>query len=208
MTGWYRFCQILSQVYFPSFFNLRVLGVHNVPRTGPVLLASNHQSYLDPVLATLALPRDAVYMAKQELFGNPVFRRLIESLGAFPIKQDSADTRAMREGLNRLKQGKALLVFPEGERTIDGSIIHFKAGFSVLARRAACPVVPMAIVGAEKAWHRRRRLFRFKPIRVVYGRAISAEEIRAMDRNEVAAIIRKRITKLKESIEAHPGWRG
>ena len=80
MRAWYRFCRIVCQGVFTGFFRGRVFGCRNVPRTGGVLLVCNHQSYLDPVLATAALPRECHYMARDTLFRNAFFRRLIESL--------------------------------------------------------------------------------------------------------------------------------
>src|SRR5262245_28199568 len=105
MRPWYRFCRWLCHGVFLVFFRGRVYGRDNVPLEGGVLLACNHQSYLDPVLATLALPRECHYMARDTLFRNPQFRRMIESLNAFPVKRGTADIGAIKETLRRLKNG-------------------------------------------------------------------------------------------------------
>ena len=122
MRKGYAVCRMVAQMLFTFLVRGRVFGTHHVPRQGGVLLVSNHQSFLDPVLATLAIPRECNYMARDTLFRQPQFRRLIEYLNAFPVKRNTADLGAIKETLRRLKAGRVVLTFPEGTRTVDGSI--------------------------------------------------------------------------------------
>jgi len=118
----YRICRFICQWFCTLCFKARVHGVHRVPTAGGTLLVCNHQSFLDPVLATMALHREGNYMARDTLFHHSFFRRLIEYLNAFPIRRQSADLRAIKESLRRLKRGCVLVLFPEGTRTPDGRI--------------------------------------------------------------------------------------
>jgi len=139
-------------------FRLRVEGSRHIPRRGGLLVLANHQSYLDPIICGLAARRRLTYMARKSLFRNPAFRFLIESLGAIPIDQEASAVEGMRLALAQVQAGEALLVFPEGERTPDGSILPFKPGVVLLIRRARVPVLPIGIAGAFEAYPRHHLL--------------------------------------------------
>ena len=155
-----------------SLCQIRCYGVENVPPTGGVVLASNHQSYWDPVLVAVALRREVHHMARTSLFRNPAFRALIVAFNAFPIERDSGDVKGVKEALVRLKAGHALLVFPEGTRTWDGLVAPMKPGIRLLAERAAVPIVPVLIEGAFEVWPRRRKLPGLGRVNVVFGRVV------------------------------------
>jgi 1-acyl-sn-glycerol-3-phosphate acyltransferase len=144
----WRLSQGLARVGANIFGKLRVFGLENLPKSGGVLLASNHQSVLDPVLVAMVLPREMHFMARRSLFRNPIFRAIIVSYNAFAIERDTADVKGVKEAIARLEAGSILLVFPEGTRTGDGSIGRMKPGIGMLAERAAVPIVPVLIDGA------------------------------------------------------------
>ncbi len=196
MRPWYRLCRYFCQLFFLSFCRGRSFGVRNVPLQGGVLLVCNHQSFLDPVLATLALPRECHYMARDSLFHKPRFKRLIESLNAFPVKRGTADISAIKETLKRLKAGGLVTVFPEGTRTSDGSIQEMQPGVVLVARKAGVPIVPTMIDGAFQAWPRTAKLPRPGRIIVAYGEPISAQQLATLDESECIAMVRGRIIEL------------
>jgi 1-acyl-sn-glycerol-3-phosphate acyltransferase len=166
----YKLTRLIARLATTLLFDLKVYGTENVPRTGGLLLVSNHQSNLDPVLLGVQLPRALSYMAKSELFNvNPLFAWLIRSLGAFPVRQGSADVGAVKEAIARLQEGDVLNVYPEGSRTEDGEIAPMEKGIGLVIRRAKVPVVPVAIDGSYDAWRKGRQLFRRWPIRLQYG---------------------------------------
>ncbi len=204
MRAWYRFCRVSSQLLFTAMFRGRVFGTRRVPRTGGVLLVSNHQSYLDPVLATLALPRECHYMARDTLFQNPFFRRLIQSLNAFPIKRGTADVGAIKETLRRLKSGHLVVTFPEATRTRDGSVGPMQPGVILLARKARVPIVPVAILGAFESWPRQANFPRPHGVVVAYGEALSLAEMAGMPDDECIQEVRGRIVALMQRYERHP----
>ncbi|MDP6381455.1 MAG: lysophospholipid acyltransferase family protein, partial [Phycisphaerae bacterium] len=159
--AWYRCIQVAAQVLFIGAFGYRAYHRHRLPNMGGVLVVSNHQSYLDPILSALGATRPFNPMARASLFRNWAFSWLIRSLFAFPIKRTTGDLGAIREALRRLRQGKIVLVFPEGTRTSDGSIGQIQEGVVAIASRAGVPIVPMVVDGAFEAWPRDRSLPRF-----------------------------------------------
>jgi 1-acyl-sn-glycerol-3-phosphate acyltransferase len=174
---WWRLSQGLARAGANVLWKFRVFGLENIPRTGGVLLASNHQSFLDPVLVAMVLSREMHFMARRTLFRNPVLRVIIVGYNAFAIDRDSADVKGVKEAIARLEAGNILLVFPEGTRTGDGSIGRMKPGIGVLAERAAVPIVPVLIEGAHEVWPRTRLFPRFGRISVVFGKPLNPETI-------------------------------
>ena len=200
----YRVCRFMAQLLYVTLCRGRVFGIRNVPRAGGVLLVSNHQSFLDPVLATLALPRECSYMARDSLFRHPLFRRLIAGLNAFPVKRDTADMGAIKETMRRLKAGKLVLTFPEGTRTLDGGIGPMRAGVVLLARKTRVPIVPMVIMGAYEAWPRTAPLPRPHPVLVAYDQPLYPHEHPEWDDDACVDIVRKRIIALQQRYGSHP----
>ena len=188
------------RVLFSSCFGLRVFGRENVPSEGPLLLISNHQSFLDPLLCGVGLKRELDYMARASLFDNKLLGMQIRALNSFPIQRDHADIGAIKEIIKRLQQGKAVTMFPEGTRTNDGQIKAFKSGFELIARRARATTVPVLIEGAFDVWSRHRRFPRMGKIYVTYGKAISPEEARQMPKHEYVANVNQQIREMQRDL--------
>jgi len=142
---------------------------------GGMLLVSNHQSFLDPVLVGMAMPQPLDFLARQSLFRFPGFRALIRGLGAHPLQRGRMDPAAMRTMLRLLRGGRWLLVFPEGTRTRDGTLGEFRPGSAELATRAEVPILPVCIQGAHRAWPRHQPLPRPARVAVAYGNPIPPE---------------------------------
>ena len=141
--------------FFGSMFRLlfrwRISGVENVP-TGGAIIAPNHQSFFDIPLVALVLAlhgRRTHFMAKSELFRNPVFAWIIRGLLAFPVRRGAPDRMAIRYAIERLKQGELVVIFPEGTRSKTGQLKEAEAGLSLIAARAGVPVVPVGIGGTR-----------------------------------------------------------
>lgn len=200
----YGFCRRMAQILYVFLFRGRVFGTRHVPRQGGVLLVSNHQSFLDPILATLALPRECSYMARDTLFRRPAFGRLIRFLNAFPVKRGTADLGAIRETLRRLKRGELVLTFPEATRTPDGSIGPMRAGVILLARKTRVPVVPALILGAFESWPRTAKLPVPRPIRVVYGPPLYPHQHPEWNDEQCVERVRGQILALQKRLQAHP----
>ena len=197
---WYALCQQVARVLLVLVFGLRVFHRRRFPAAGGVLVVANHQSYLDPILAAVGMPRPFHPMARQSLFRPAPFTWIIRSLYAFPVRRSSADLGAIREALRRLKQGAVVLMFPEGTRTRDGSIGLLQAGPVAVAARAGVPVMPVVIDGAFEAWPRARFLPRPHPIRVACGRPIPAAEVAASKPETLMASIRQQMLGLQAEL--------
>lgn len=189
----YAFLRLLSRAIFRVYFRGRASGVGGVPRTGGVLLAANHQSFLDPVLVGLPLPRECHYMARDSLFRNRWFRRLIVHLNAFPVRRGAADLGAVKEILRRLKNGAAVVVFPEATRTRDGSIGEINANSLSIARKAGVAIVPVIIDGAFECYPRTAKFPRPGRIRVTFAPPLSAEEVRDWPIERIHAEVTQRL---------------
>jgi 1-acyl-sn-glycerol-3-phosphate acyltransferase len=147
------------RVAFVTAWRLRILGEEHVPRTGPLIVAANHVSNLDPPVLGAAIPRPIYYMAKAELFRIPVLGPLIGQLRAFPVDRAKGDVSAIRRAVEVLKMGAAVGIFPEGGRNREGhNRIH--SGVALLASLTGAPVLPVYIDGTKG---------RFSRITVVFG---------------------------------------
>lgn len=149
-SGLYTFCRFLAVPLFGGVYGCRCLGGDNLPPSGPVIVACNHKSLADPVVAGMVCRRPLRYMAKKELFVNPYLRRLITSLGAFPLDRGAGDREALVRALDILKEGGLLLMFPEGTRQPDDAIHEFFPGAGMIAVRSGAPVVPLAMDGTQR----------------------------------------------------------
>jgi len=165
----YEALQILAGIGSRVFFDLKVKGLEHLPKSGGVLVVSNHQSYLDPVVLAVKTHRPFAYLADADLFKFKPFAWLIRSLNAFPVKQGKGDVGAMKEVIRLLNDGWVLNVFPEGTRTASGELEEVQPGVALMIRRTSVPVVPAVIYGAYAAWPRHRLLPRTGKVRVLYG---------------------------------------
>jgi 1-acyl-sn-glycerol-3-phosphate acyltransferase len=195
MRSWWFMVKVFTRILAAPTWQLRPRDAANVPVSGGVLLAATHQSFLDPLLVACCLDREIHFMARRTLFEIPGFGRLIVATNAFPIDRDTGDVKGVKTAIERLKAGNALLVFPEGTRTRDGTIAPMKAGVRILAERAAVPVVPVLIWGAHEVWPKGRALPGFRGrIDIVFGRPFDPAGIRDLGgriRGEVMALRQK-----------------
>jgi 1-acyl-sn-glycerol-3-phosphate acyltransferase len=153
---WYEAAFLAGMTAMNLAFSLRTEGRQNMPRTGPVLVVANHQSFLDPLLVGLAVHRHLCYLARKTLFVKPAFTRLIRSFNAIPIDQEGVGKEGIRTILQQLRLQQAVLIFPEGERTESGAMNELRPGVHLLIRRAEAPLLPVGIAGAFAAWPRSR----------------------------------------------------
>jgi len=189
----YAFLRLLCKLAFYTYFRGKVFGVHHVPREGGAVLAANHQSHLDPIVAGVAISRECGFMARDSLFHNRYFGRLIRYLNAFPVKRGASDVGALKELLRRLKQGELVVIFPAGTRSLDGSIPPVNAKTLAAAKHAGVPIIPTMIDGAFDAMPRANRIPRPARIHVIYAQPIAAAEVGAMSAEEIAEAVTQRL---------------
>jgi 1-acyl-sn-glycerol-3-phosphate acyltransferase len=197
---WYRVLQLIAQMLYVGLMQGRAYHRDRVPCQGGLLVVANHQSYLDPILVALPIPRPFSPMARESLFRQRLFSWLIRSLNAFPVKRGSADLGAIKEAIRRLSRGEIVLVFPEGTRTRDGSIGRLQSGLVLIAQRAKVPILPAVIDGAYECWPRQRVLPTWHALKVGYGEAIPAEVVGRSEPGELVAELHRRMVELQAEL--------
>ena len=194
MNRFYRVAHSILRPLLYLLFPLSVQGVENIPDGGAVL-CSNHASAWDPVLVALKIPRTVPlrFMAKAELFKNPLLNWLLRKLGAFPIHRGANDLGAMKTAMKCLQDGQKLMVFPEGTRVEEEGEASAKGGAAMLAIRTGVPMVPIYCGGKKKLFHRGTIVFGAPYSPVIAGRRPTPEENR-----DIAEELMTRIYSLKE----------
>lgn len=178
MRASYRIAWSIARVFFRAGMRWRVEGVSNVPTTGPVILASNHASFLDPPLVGAALPRDINYLARESLFRFVGVGALLRSWNAVPVDREGGGAKGLRIILDRLLANRAIILFPEGTRTSDGNLQRARSGVGLIVIKSAAPVVPVRVFGTFEAYGRGMRFPRFRPVAVRFGRPLTFTELR------------------------------
>ncbi|PLR66995.1 MULTISPECIES: lysophospholipid acyltransferase family protein [Bacillaceae] len=189
----YQFAKgVVAAVFFP-LYRIEVKGKEHFPKDGAVLLCSNHIDNLDPPTVGISAPRQVHFMAKEELFRVPVLGGIVRKVGSFPVKRGMSDREALRKGLNVLKDGGVLGLFPEGTRSKDGKLGKGLAGAGFFALRSDALVVPCAVIGTYKP---------FNKVRVYFGEPINLDSLR--ERKATAEEATEFImSKIAELLEKH-----
>ena len=171
-VGWtYTFVRILVSLPTLVLWRVRAIGVENVPRSGPLILAPNHFSQMDHFFIGLYLRRKVRFMAKSQIFGPPVLTYVFKHGGVFPVRRGHHDEEAFKTAYTLLAQAEMLLVYAEGGRSRSGELGEPKAGIGRLALESGATVVPVAIQGSDSV--RRWKRFTFPKVTVQYGEPVS-----------------------------------
>lgn len=150
-------------------WNIKLHGAENVPKAGGVIIAANHQTYLDPFWIALKVPRPQRYLAWSEAFSWPFVGPAISALGAWPLSLETVDPTPLRRAFKWLRKDGALVIFPEGGRCeSDGQLMRFKSGAVRLALDARVPILPVTINGAHRVWPRDYKYPRLHKIELTY----------------------------------------
>ncbi|SPF45097.1 1-acyl-sn-glycerol-3-phosphate acyltransferase [Candidatus Desulfosporosinus infrequens] len=169
----YSFVKRIFRFQF-KLMGWKMQGVENMPAEGPVILAMNHVSLWDPIVAASSLPRQVSFMAKEELFLIPILGRIFLKLGAFPVKRGQGDMNAIRQSLGILKEGRVLGLFPERARLATGTVQKGLPGMVLLMEKSKASVVPIKVYGTRhlltKGWGN---------LAVVVGKPLTAEMLKA-----------------------------
>lgn len=189
---WYRATQWGVGGVARIYFRIRRRGMRNMPRSGPVVLLANHQSHLDPLLIGCFMPRPLGYLARDTLFAGPL-GPLIRSYDAIPIDREGGGLAGIRNTLKRIKQGDAVLMFPEGTRSPDGSLQPLKPGFIALVRRGKASIVPLGIAGTFEALPRGRAMPRPKRIALVCGAPTPPDELAKLDDQALLDLVARQL---------------
>jgi 1-acyl-sn-glycerol-3-phosphate acyltransferase len=172
--GWSFF-----RAVYATYFRWRVLNSERVPLKGPVILASNHASYLDPPLVGSGVKRAINYLARDTLFRFPGMGWLLRKWNSVPVDRDGGGAAGLKAILDRLLAGGAIILFPEGTRTRDGQLQPARSGIGLTVIKSTAAVVPVRVFGTFEAYGRHIKIPRPHPIMVKYGRPMFFEKLRA-----------------------------
>ena len=183
----YRLCSLSAWLYCKIWHRLEVRGLEHIPRTGGVVLVTNHQSHVDILIHGGTVPRHVSFVARDTLADQAWLGFVMRQCGAVLIQRGASDRKALRAMADHLEAGDVVAVFPEGTRTEDGNLREWKGGALLTARLAKVPIVPCGISGAFHAFPRGVAVPRPKKIRVSYGAPIDSALPDAQERM-VAAV--------------------
>jgi 1-acyl-sn-glycerol-3-phosphate acyltransferase len=175
----YRIGWSCFRVMYATYFRWRVFNAERVPLQGGVIIASNHQSFLDPPLVGCGLKRDINYLARESLFRYPGIGALLRSWNAVPVDRDGGGAKGLKIILDRLLNGAGIILFPEGTRTKDGNLQPARSGIGLTVIKSAAPVVPVRVFGTFEAFGRHHKFPRPHRVIVKYGQPMNFEALRA-----------------------------
>jgi 1-acyl-sn-glycerol-3-phosphate acyltransferase len=173
--GW-----VFFRALYKFYFGWRVYNAERVPLDGPVILASNHASFLDPPLVGAGLKRGINYLARENLFRFPILGRILHEWQVVPVDREGGGAKGLRAILDRLFAGGAIILFPEGTRTRNGKLQAARSGIGLAVIKSTVPVVPVRVFGTFEAYNRHMRFPRpFRTVMVKYGQPLLFAKLRA-----------------------------
>jgi 1-acyl-sn-glycerol-3-phosphate acyltransferase len=181
---WYRISKFFVMCFCRVWFRLRFEGRKNIPVTGPIIIAANHASYLDPLVVGLGPPRWLLFLAQAGLARFAPARWWMAQVGVTLIDRDAPSKTALRLLSDSLAAGHPVCLFPEGTRSRDGTVGPFRSGVEFLVRRTGAPVLPVGVDGSARAMPRSAWFPRPRKIVVRYGEVWSAERVLAAGGND------------------------
>ncbi|MBP6602101.1 MAG: 1-acyl-sn-glycerol-3-phosphate acyltransferase [Verrucomicrobiales bacterium] len=179
MTFWYWLGHSLSKIFAKIVCSYRVQNIEGLETgEGGVLIASNHVSFLDPPLIGIAYRTPIYYFARKTLFDNPIANFIFTRVNAIPVNQDKPEISSLKLVIRLLKEGKKVVIFPEGERTLDGKMkTEGEPGVGMIVAKANVPVLPVRLFGPEKALPRGSKKITPHPVTLVVGKPIEFSDL-------------------------------
>jgi 1-acyl-sn-glycerol-3-phosphate acyltransferase len=198
----YRLGWLFFRAVFATYFRWQHFNPERVPLTGPVILASNHASFIDPPLVGSALQRPVHYLARDTLFRRRGVRELLHSWNAVPVDREGGGAAGLRTILETLEAGKAIIMFPEGTRSQNGELQRARSGIGLIVIRSSAPVVPVRVFGTAAALSRQHRFPRPRKVEVKYGMVLDLTDLRKEARCCSKARLKQLYQEIADSLMA------
>lgn len=205
MTFTYWSARFIMQCLARVWLRSEARHLERVPAAGPVILASNHASFADPPLVGTTMTRPGYFLARDTLFKIPVFGWYIRKLNAVPVNREGGGGAGLKAILDRLAEGGAILLFPEGTRSADGNLLPARSGIGLIVIKSDAPVVPVRIYGSFEAWGRHRKLPKPGKVRVIYGEPMDFSALRTEAANCDKARLKAIYQEVADAIMARIG---
>jgi 1-acyl-sn-glycerol-3-phosphate acyltransferase len=201
----YRFSIALLRVFLRAIGGATYVGLENIPATGGVILASNHISFADPPLVGCGTRRQVHYMAKEQLFKPPFFGWWMHAVGSFPVRRGAPDRRALKRAIELLNEGRVVGIFPEGTRSEDGGLQEPELGIGLIALKSRAPVVPVAVIGTDKALPPHSKRMHRHPMTAIYGKPLTFPDLYDVkeSRKVLEEVGRRTMAAISDLISAH-----
>ncbi|MGB2698223.1 MAG: lysophospholipid acyltransferase family protein [Candidatus Zixiibacteriota bacterium] len=202
MKSYYHLCYRALNFLFRVFLRFKKLGEEFIPRNGGVIIASNHTAYIDPTLLGAASPRELFFLAKKELFRNKLLGWFLEKLNTIPISRGEYDRKGLKRSVELLKEGNALVLFPEGTRSKNGKLQEARPGIGIIALEADVPIVPAYIRNSRNLI---QSILKGESVGVIFGNPVEPTWLKKVPRNKegyrlIGQEIMRRIRTLKEDL--------
>ena len=206
MTPLYRIGYTLCNLVGKVAFDFKVYGRENLIEDGAAILASNHQSYLDPPCIGMACRNDIYYLARNTLYQRPVIGPLLKRLNTVPVDRDRGDVSSIKAIIRLLRSGQRVIIFPEGTRSSDGKLQPARAGLGMIIAKTLAPVVPVRVFGSFEALPRVGGL-KLRPVSVVVGKPMRFSEDALKGDRDVYQKLSNRVMEEIASLELPAGRR-
>ncbi|MBI4324740.1 MAG: 1-acyl-sn-glycerol-3-phosphate acyltransferase [Chloroflexi bacterium] len=198
----YYVAWMLFRVIFAGYFRRRVFNVERVPLSGPLILAANHASFMDPPLIGSAIDREINYLARDTLFRFPLVGPILRSVHVVPVDREGGGGAGLKAILERLLAGGAIILFPEGTRTRDGRLQRARSGIGLTVIKSTAPVVPVRLFGTYEAYRRQFRFPRPSRVTVKFGQPLDFATLRAEAKNCSKARLKEIYRQIADEIMA------
>lgn len=200
----WQFMQAATWLYLLAFYHARCWGVREIPAEGPVLFVSNHQSFYDPILIGFGASKRHFYsLGRHTLFQTKLAKLFENYSNSIAVQQGAGDVKAMKQCIEVLNDGQALMLFPEGARTLTGRVEKFETGAMLIIKRAKPMVVPVAVEGPYDIWPRKQKRPNFRGrMGVMFGHPIPAQTLTNLKPDAAMELLRQQVEALRQDVAA------
>ena len=203
----YKICRSICYLVVILFWSLKIKGGNFVNHKGPLILAANHVSYLDPVIVGISVKRPIIFIAKKEVFDIPILSFILRKLGVIPVDKKNINPASVKKIITLLKKGHIIGIFPEGTRSLNGQLLKLNSGMIKIALQTNAPIIPIGINGTFDIYPPHAKIpafFKRKNIYVNFGKPIHLDSSKRKDAEYLEESLQKIEQEIKELTQLSP----